>query len=102
MKKTKTKSFRLKISLIIDLMPLIILKVSAQIDEFFLRYEIPKKSTIFGALLRERSGFCQRVISGEMHSLELKVSGYNKDHEIYYWRNFQSEIPSFDFFHNTL
>jgi hypothetical protein len=38
----------------------------------------------FSTLLRERNSFCQRAISKEKYSFELKLSEYNKDYPIYY------------------
>jgi hypothetical protein len=82
MKKTEAKNFRLKISPMIDLIVLIIswkfqLKWMSFSED--MRY---LKTGLFSKLLLESSGFCQRAISEEKHSSELKLSGYNKDYEI--------------------
>jgi hypothetical protein len=56
------------------------------------------KTGLFSKLLLESSGFCQRAISEEKHSSELKLSGYNKD----YMRSNIGEILCFSFSHNSL
>jgi len=80
--------------------PYYILEASTPTDEFFLRDGINKNGQYL-EFLRERHGFCQRIISEEKHSFELKLWEYNKDYEIYYWGNFQVEIIFFGFSHKT-
>jgi len=53
MEETETKNFRMKISAVIEQIVLIIFyKFQIESDEFFLRYELPKKCTVFGVLAR--------------------------------------------------
>jgi hypothetical protein len=60
-------------------------------NDFFLRYWIPKNG-LYSKFLWESNDFSKAVISEEKHPFELKLSKYHKGHEIYYRKNFQTEI----------
>jgi hypothetical protein len=58
------------------------------------------KNGLFSKLCEKVMVFFKHIISEEKHPFKLKFSGYNKDHEIYCWGNFQVDISCCGFVRN--